>query len=77
MAEMTNRDSAWNVALLLTYKQDEGAKPERVAEMADVSERMARQCLLVMSRQGWLERRALPDGQVQYIAPPEAEWSTD
>jgi len=77
MAEMTNRDSAWNVALLLTYKQDEAAKPERVASMADVSERMARQCLLVMSHNGWLDRRALPDGQVQYIAPPEAEWSAD
>ena len=77
MAEMTNRDSAWNVALLLTYKQDEAAKPERVASMAGVSERMARQCLLIMSSQDWLERRALPDGQVQYIAPADVEWSVD
>lgn len=77
MAEMTNRDSAWNVALLLTYRKGEAAKPARVADLAGVSERMARQCLLVMSDQGWLERRALPDGQVQYISPPEAEWNVN
>ena len=77
MAEMTNRDSVWNVALLLTYRKEEAAKPAHVADMADVSERVARQCLLVMADQGWLERRALPDGKIQYIAAPEAEWNIE
>jgi hypothetical protein len=77
MAEPTNRDKVWKAALTVALRKGDAAKPEHIADLAGVSERMTRQCLLVMSESGWLDRRALPDGTVQYIAPSDEEWLAD
>jgi len=77
MAEPTNRDQAWMAALTITLRKGEAAKPSDIADLADVSERMARQCLLVMSQAGWLDRRAKPDGTVQYVPPSDEKWLSD
>jgi CTP-dependent riboflavin kinase len=67
MANETARDRVWKYALAKCYKNGGTAKPGDIASVADVSERMARDCLLVMHQAGWLERRTAPDGRVEYI----------
>lgn len=62
-------------ALTIAYRKREPVKPEHIAELASVSERMARQCLLIMSDAGWLDRRAKRDGSVQYVPPSDEEWA--
>lgn len=74
MAEKTSRDSVWNAALVKTVKQGKAVTPAEIADMADVCEQTARDCLLVMSDDYWLQRRTKPDGRVQYISDPGLEY---
>lgn len=67
MAELTSRDQVWKFALAKAVRRGETIKPPEIAEFADVSERMARDCLLVMSDAGWLSRHTKPDGRVEYM----------
>lgn len=68
MANETARDKVWKYALARCYKNGDGpAKPAEIAEIAGVSERMVRDCLLVIHEAGWLERRTTPEGEVEYI----------
>lgn len=72
MAEIRTRDAVWNVALTLTYRKGESAKPGKVADMANVSESTARDCLNVMARTGWLERDTeTASGRVRFLPARE------
>jgi DNA-binding GntR family transcriptional regulator len=75
MVNPTNRDEVWKAALTITLRKGEPVKPSRIADLTGVSERMARECLLVMSESGWLQREALSDGTIRYIAPREIDYT--
>ena len=70
MAEPTARDRVWKFALSRAVRNRKPVKPAEIAEIANVSERMARDCLLVMADSGWLHRRTKTDGRVEYICAP-------
>lgn len=67
MVDPTARDRVWKFALAKAVRNDEPVRPPEIAEIADVSERMARDCLLVISDAGWLERRTRRSGRVEYV----------
>jgi len=69
MAEPRTRDRVWKFALAATLKNDGVARPEEIAEIADVSERTAREALNVIAGMGWIQRDVLPDGSVRFTAP--------
>jgi MarR-like DNA-binding transcriptional regulator SgrR of sgrS sRNA len=74
MAEPTGRDRVWKNALGKAVQAGKPVEPADIADTADVSERMARQCLIVMSQSGWLERRTKLDGSVRYVCPSNIEY---
>jgi DNA-binding FadR family transcriptional regulator len=69
MVNQTARDRVWIYALSRSVRNGKPSKPTDIANMADVSERTARECLFVMSNAGWLRRRTKSDGQVEYVSP--------
>lgn len=71
MVDPTSRDRVWKFALAMAYRNNKPVRPKKIAEVASVSERMARDCLLVISDAGWLERRTKKDGRVEYVASRE------
>lgn len=73
MAQQRTRDRVWKYALAKTYKGDGAAKPAEIAEIADVSERTARETLTVISETGWLERDVLEDGSVRFLPSDNVE----
>lgn len=74
MATERMRDKVWKYTLAATVRQGKAVKPEQIAEMAEVSERTARETLNVMTEARWLRRDALKDGTVRYFAADEVEW---
>lgn len=80
MAEQTGRDRVWKFAFVKAIRQGEQITPESISELAGVSERMARDCLLVINDIGLLERKVRQDSSVLYESPPgiefdEEEWN--
>lgn len=69
------RDKVWKFALATTIRQGKAVKPAQVAEMADVSERTARETMNIIADAGWLRRNALKDGTVRYLAADEVNWT--
>jgi len=74
MADPTGRDRVWKNALGKAVQAGKPVEPSDIADVANVSERMARECLLVMYESGWLERRTKPDGSVRYICPSKLNY---
>lgn len=73
MAQQRTRDRVWIYALAKTHKSGGAAKPEEIAEIADVSERTARETLNVIADAGWLERDVLEDGSVRFLPSENVE----
>jgi predicted transcriptional regulator len=69
MGEPTARDRVWTYALTVAVQKGKQASPGQIAEMADVSERVARSCLFNISEAGFLERIKNPGGKVYYERP--------
>ena len=67
MADPTMRDKVWMHAYNQIVRKDKPMKPSDIAEYAGVSERMARQALLVIADSGMIRRKKKPDGKVTYI----------
>jgi len=70
MTEQTARDRVWKFGFQSAVKNGNRITPEKIAEIADVSERMARDCLLVMADIGLLQRETKKDGSVYYEGCP-------
>lgn len=66
--QRTRRDAVWSYVLTMTYRKGKRVNSTDVAEVANVSERTARDTLHVMEEDGFLERR-LRDGNVVYQEP--------
>lgn len=62
-------------ALAGAIKNQKAVKPTEITEMAQVSERTARETLNVIADCGWLKREVLDDGTVHFLAPDEIEYS--
>lgn len=77
MAEKRTRDSVWDTALKMTLIRGEVARPEEVAEMADVSERTVREVLNIMADCNWLKRETLQDGSVRFKKPAHVDIDHD
>lgn len=69
MAERTKRDNVWQYALTAAIRKEERVTPTRVSDITGVSERVARQTLLIISEGGWLSRHTRSDGTVYYDKP--------
>lgn len=63
------RDRIWKYALSRTIRNDSRVAPSDIAEMADVSERTARETLVVIAETGWVTRKTKQDGSVFYECP--------
>lgn len=74
MVEERTRDRVWKYALAGAIRNGKPVKPEKIAEIADVSERTARETLNVIAESGWLEREVLADGTVRFTAPAEIDY---
>jgi hypothetical protein len=66
MVDPTARDRVWRAAWTVCCKKGDRVEPARIADLADVSERMARDCLLVMWESDVLDRETRKDGSVRY-----------
>lgn len=65
------RDRVWKFALASTLRSENRVTPADIAEMAEVSERTAREALVVIAETGWISRQTQEDGTVIYEA---VEW---
>ncbi len=72
MPSQTMRDKVWTLALMHTARMGEATTPEKIIEETEASERMVRQCLNVMSDNGFLRRERKVDGTIRYL-PTEGE----
>ena len=70
MVKHTTRDRLWTFALKRTHRDGNAITSHRLAEMADTSERSARDVLKTMAENGIL-RMERKDDRVRYI--PEWE----
>ncbi|WP_226043538.1 hypothetical protein [Natrinema sp. DC36] len=73
MVQERTRDRVWKYSLARTIVNGESARPEKIAEIADVSERTARETLNVIAAAGWLKREVLDDGTVRFVSPDGVE----
>lgn len=73
----TARDRIWKYALASTIRNDSRVTPTEIAEMADVSERTARETLVVIAETDWIERRTKQNGSVYYQRPSWVEFDRD
>lgn len=74
MPQERARDRVWKFALAGAIKNESAIKPEKIAELAGVSERTARECLNVIAATGWLKRDLEPDGSVRFVRGEDVEW---
>lgn len=75
MAQATLRDEVWSYVLSKAVKAGKAVRPAEIVESTGASERMVRQCLLVILNTGLIERRADPDGSVRYVPAAGIEWT--
>lgn len=69
MTNKTKRDQIWISALAQAIRGDGRVTPTGISKDTDVSKRTCRETLVVISQNGWLERRTHPDGSVYYTGP--------
>jgi len=74
MGQSTMRDEVWKETLARTIKAGTAVRPSDIVEKTGASERMVRQCLLVISEAGWVERQADPNGEVRYVSAKAVDW---
>lgn len=67
MAQATKRDEVWINALARAQKKGSAVWPVDLARDLGCSERMVKDCLLVMSGAGYLQRDVQTDGSVRYL----------
>ena len=77
MPDQTARDRVWTYALNVAMRRGKSVSPAQIAEMANVSERMARSCLLNISEAGFLSREKNLGGKVYYERPDWVEIDED
>lgn len=68
MVSSTIRDKVWTLALIKTHRKGEAVYPVKLADELDLSERTVRDCLNVMSDNGFIIRATSPDGESRYLA---------
>ena len=67
MAQDTRRDRLWTFALKVTHRSGNAISAEKLATMADTSERSARDVLKTMADKGFLKYEK-KGKEVRYIA---------
>jgi hypothetical protein len=77
MPDQTARDRVWTYSLNIAIRRGEPVFPAQIAEIANVSERMARSCLLNISEAEFLSRQKNLGGKVYYERPGWVEIDED
>lgn len=67
MVEPRTRDRVWKHTLQKCIIQNEAATPAKIAELADVSERTAREALNIISSEPYVNRNVARDGTVRFV----------
>jgi Mn-dependent DtxR family transcriptional regulator len=67
MVEPRKRDRIWTFTLKRCVTDDGMTTPQEIAELADVSERSARETLNIISKTDYVNRELANDGTVRFV----------
>lgn len=67
MVELRTRDRVWKHTLQKCIIENQAVTPADIAELADVSERTAREALNIISSEPYVNRRVSKDGSVRFV----------